>query len=82
VGLLSVGQASLSLMTFHGCDDNMIKQPHEPVPTVTVPIKIKMTQVDKLRSEAKRRGVRADELVSRILTNVVADNLIAAVIDL
>ena len=67
MGLLSVGQASLSLMTFHGCDDNMIKQPHEPVPTVTVPIKIKMTQVDKLRSEAKRRGIWYQTFINEIL---------------
>jgi hypothetical protein len=34
-----------------------------------------------LKSEARRRGIGADELVGRILANVVVDNLFAAVID-
>jgi hypothetical protein len=51
------------------------------VPTITVPIAVKQHSVDQLRAEAKRRGMRADELASAILSNVVADNLFAAVID-
>ena len=43
-------------------------QPDAP-PTISVPIKIKRHTVDALRSEARRRGVRADELASAILTN-------------
>jgi hypothetical protein len=38
----------------------------QPAPTIEVPIKIRRDTVDKLRCEAKRRGMRADELASEI----------------
>ena len=50
-------------------------------PTISVSIGVKGHTVDKLRSEAKRRGLRADELASVILANVVADDLFLAVLD-
>jgi hypothetical protein len=40
-----------------------------------VPIKIKRHTTDQLRSGARRRRMRADELASEILLNVVTDNL-------
>ena len=55
-------------------------QPSAP-PTITVPIKICRHTVDQLRSEARRRRVRADELASAILANVIADTLFLAVLD-
>jgi hypothetical protein len=56
-------------------------KPTDVPPAVTVPIKVRIHQIDRLRSEARRRGVRADELASEILANVVADDLFAAVVD-
>jgi hypothetical protein len=53
----------------------------KPAPTISVPVTIRRHTVDKLRSEARRRGLRADELASAILTNFVSDDLFAAVID-
>jgi hypothetical protein len=40
-----------------------MKQPSD-IPTIEVPIKIRRHTVDKLRSEARRRRMRADELVN------------------
>ena len=57
-------------------------QQREPVPTISIPIAIPRHSIDKLKHEARRRGVRADELAARILSNVVIDDLFAAVIDL
>jgi hypothetical protein len=50
-------------------------------PTVTVPIKIRQHTIDQRRSEARRRRMRADELASAILANVIADDLFLAVLD-
>jgi hypothetical protein len=57
-----------------------MKQQSEAAPTVAVPIKIRIYQVDALRAEAKRRGLRADELVEKVLTNI-KDRLFSAVLD-
>ena len=56
-------------------------QPGDRPPTITVPIRIPTHTVDQLRSEARRRGLRADELASAILSNVITDDLVKAVID-
>jgi hypothetical protein len=53
----------------------------QPVPAISVPIKIRRHTIDLLRSEARRRRMRADELASEILSNVVTDSLFAAVLD-
>jgi hypothetical protein len=53
----------------------------QPAPTVTVPIKIRRHTIDQLRIEARRRRLRADELASQILANVIADDLFLAVLD-
>lgn len=53
----------------------------QPAPTVTVPIKIRCHTVDQLKSEARRRGMRADELASEILKAVTAHDLFLAVLD-
>jgi len=50
-------------------------------PTVTVPICIKRHTIDQLKSEAQRRRMRADELASAILVNVIAHDLFLAVLD-
>jgi hypothetical protein len=55
-------------------------QQGEP-PTVTVPIEISRHITDQLRSEARRRGLGADELASQILANVIADDLFLAVLE-
>ena len=60
----------------------MTQQP-SAAPTIEVPIKIKIKRhtIDLLKSEARRRRMRADELASQILSNVIADDLFLAVLD-
>jgi hypothetical protein len=53
----------------------------QPAPTISLPIKFPRHTVDKLRSEAQRRGLRADELAAEILMNVTAHDLFLAVLD-
>jgi hypothetical protein len=63
-----------------GQDDGLTDQlflgsmqfPEDVVPIATL---------DGLRTEARRRGIRADDLAEVILQNVVTDDLFPAVID-
>jgi hypothetical protein len=50
-------------------------------PTVEFPVKIQRHTIDQLKSEARRRRMRADELVSEILANVTVHDLFLAVLD-